>query len=384
MNYTQDFNTSSDDSTLPSTDFHSYSLLADNRQDLLFHTNANEPDSVENSLPEAWNPNNSVSPRGSQRGIAGFVSKLYQCLQSSENEQKYAQWCKHQGRDMFVIERIPEFTEVVLPSLFKHCKFPSFVRQLNIYGFQRDTDARKSKDSKDKDSCRWYHPYFKPGRRDLFHLIRRKATRYTRKKKAKNQEDSETILRMDDGEEDDDKDEGYSRHESFSSSSSVTLQHAYNTSSTLIHAPFVESKSLDAAHILDNSESHGIKSDQRENCTFNIYQERQQYEKVHGYYSEKLTAAHNKIKEQQMQIQRLEAMVSTTKSKAQEEYINVIYSAPYYNQAPVYSNNLPQVSSFPFRNTLMSHAKSEDNTQSWIPGYADSMRSTNKECNLNK
>ncbi|KAG1076921.1 hypothetical protein G6F42_025194 [Rhizopus arrhizus] len=122
----------------------------------------------------------------SERGIAGFVSKLYQCLQSVDSNQKYARWCQHDGKDMFIIDCIPEFTEFVLPRLFKHCKFPSFVRQLNIYGFQRDTDARKSKDTKDKESCRWYHPCFRPGRRDLFHLIRRKATRYSRKRKPMN------------------------------------------------------------------------------------------------------------------------------------------------------------------------------------------------------
>ncbi|KAI8875573.1 hypothetical protein K501DRAFT_63922 [Backusella circina FSU 941] len=104
---------------------------------------------------------------------------------------------------MFIIENIPEFTEVVLPRLFKHCKFPSFVRQLNIYGFQRDTDARKTKDTKDKESCRWYHPFFRPGRRDLFHLIRRKAARYSRRKRSKVEEDPETILNVGSGDESD-------------------------------------------------------------------------------------------------------------------------------------------------------------------------------------
>ncbi|KAI8636265.1 HSF-type DNA-binding-domain-containing protein [Parasitella parasitica] len=99
---------------------------------------------------------------------------------------------------MFIIDCIPEFTQFVLPRYFKHCKFPSFVRQLNIYGFQRDTDARKSKDTKDKESCRWYHPCFRPDRGDLFHLIRRKATRYSRKRKTKasNDDDPETILNL--------------------------------------------------------------------------------------------------------------------------------------------------------------------------------------------
>ncbi|KAI9320968.1 hypothetical protein BX666DRAFT_1257630 [Dichotomocladium elegans] len=53
-------------------------------------------------------------------------------LQAPDDEQKYARWCKHDGKDMFIIECIPKFTEVVLPRLFKHCKFASFVRQLNV------------------------------------------------------------------------------------------------------------------------------------------------------------------------------------------------------------------------------------------------------------
>ncbi|KAI8059525.1 hypothetical protein BC940DRAFT_313632 [Gongronella butleri] len=67
----------------------------------------------------------------SERVIAGFVAKLYQCLQTTENGESYARWCRHDGKDMFVIDCIPKFTEQVLPKLFKHCKFPSFVRQLN-------------------------------------------------------------------------------------------------------------------------------------------------------------------------------------------------------------------------------------------------------------
>lgn len=81
-----------------------------------------------------WN-NYMVTPRLNhdhpERGIAGFVSKLYQytsslfsisdrisnsfpsfffffknrCLQ--DNEQSYARWCKHNGIDMFIIDNIP-------------------------------------------------------------------------------------------------------------------------------------------------------------------------------------------------------------------------------------------------------------------------------------
>ncbi|KAI8344024.1 HSF-type DNA-binding-domain-containing protein [Chlamydoabsidia padenii] len=128
-----------------------------------------------------------------ERGVAGFVCKLYQSLEAPDGGEKYARWMKHNGKDMFIIDCIPKFTETVLPKLFKHCKFASFVRQLNIYGFQRDTDARKSKDSRDKEICRWYHTHFRPGRRDLFHLIRRKAPRYSRRKRIKmDQEEDKT------------------------------------------------------------------------------------------------------------------------------------------------------------------------------------------------
>ncbi|KAI8367718.1 HSF-type DNA-binding-domain-containing protein [Blakeslea trispora] len=127
-----------------------------------------------------------------ERNIAGFVSKLYQCLQAPDDGHKYAYWCKHNGVDMFVIYSIPKFTEIVLPRLFKHCKFTSFVRQLNIYGFQRDTDARKSKDVKDRKTCRWHHVYFRPNRTDLFHLIRRQTPGYIRRKEL--QRLNETVL----------------------------------------------------------------------------------------------------------------------------------------------------------------------------------------------
>lgn len=148
--------------------------------------------------------NNNEDLTQPERGIAGFVSKLYHCLQAPDDGHKYARWCRHNGIDMFIIDCIPKFTETVLPKLFKHCKFASFVRQLNIYGFQRDTDARKSKDSKDKETCRWHHIHFRPGRRDLFHLIRRKTPRYSRSRRKRpineddEEDDEEGDKRMDD------------------------------------------------------------------------------------------------------------------------------------------------------------------------------------------
>ncbi|KAI9271990.1 HSF-type DNA-binding-domain-containing protein [Sporodiniella umbellata] len=178
-----------------------------------------------------------------ERGVAGFVSKLYQCLEN--NEQSYARWCKHNGVDMFVIDCIPEFTETVLPKLFKHCKFASFVRQLNIYGFQRDTDARKSKDSKGRDACRWYHKYFRPGHHDLFHLIRRKPPRYSRTRKQQLDKNTEIALIAESEDEvsESNKDK---RRESISSTSSTSS----STSSANLHPMALQHSSSDGLQSL--------------------------------------------------------------------------------------------------------------------------------------
>ncbi|RUS15418.1 HSF-type DNA-binding-domain-containing protein [Endogone sp. FLAS-F59071] len=115
------------------------------------------------------------------RSISTFVSKLYSLLEEDTHKQ-YLRWTENGSRKMFTIDQIEAFAAAILPHHFKHCKFASFVRQLNIYGFKRDTDARKYKGSKEKESCRWYHPYFLPGRRELLYQIRRKAPRFPRRK----------------------------------------------------------------------------------------------------------------------------------------------------------------------------------------------------------
>ncbi|SAM05150.1 hypothetical protein [Absidia glauca] len=180
------------------------------------------------------------------RGVAGFVFKLYQCLQEPHTGHTYARWYRHAGKDMFVIDCIPKFTKEVLPRLFKHGKFSSFVRQLNIYGFQRDTDARKSKGTKDKETCRWHHPYFQPGRHDLFPLIRRKATLNCRSKQPQPIEDSmETIIIADPI---DNSNKRYSTSHS-SASSIVSLSSSLPNPSVQHEARPIQSPSLSLLNI---------------------------------------------------------------------------------------------------------------------------------------
>ncbi|CEG70212.1 hypothetical protein RMATCC62417_06150 [Rhizopus microsporus] len=432
MNYTNDYENVPENVTLStrSNDYHPYQLFTDNTRSeftpMIFHSApTNETNNDMELMQHAHDYNLDIVPplfpsspcknTQSQRGIAGFVSKLYQCLQAPESDQKYARWCKHQGRDMFIIECIPEFTETVLPRLFKHCKFPSFVRQLNIYGFQRDTDARKSKDSKDRESCRWYHPYFRPGRRDLFHLIRRKATRYTRRKRAKQEEDPETILNIEGDDEsafEEDaqtvKSNNNNNRRSSSSASSVRLPEYYlppsqlqltceppaaNTSSALVHIPLMEQpieQQEPATEAVDDKEadthSHpdepNIESITEQELRLQLYHVKRQCQQMHGYYDEQLNAARLKIQEQQLRIQQLESALSiieqhTVKPNVVQRpsggYINTMCTTSLqpncYTQPPPSMYEIPKLSQPFYFHSNNHHSDTNTNSCMMQPSY---------------
>ncbi|CAG8516456.1 6786_t:CDS:2 [Diversispora eburnea] len=111
--------------------------------------------------------------------VSVFVAKLYQLLESDEYKE-YLTW--NETGDVFVICNMDEFAQNVLPKYFKHCKFTSFVRQLNIYGFYRVSDARKSKHVRSKHACVFSHSQFRRSRQDLLPNIRRKVSKTPRRK----------------------------------------------------------------------------------------------------------------------------------------------------------------------------------------------------------
>lgn len=183
-------------------------------------------------------------------------------------------------------------------------------------------------------------------------MIRRKATRYTRRRKIKQEkeettvktaeevveeiigeedeeveEDPETILKMDDDEED----------EIVLDSQQPVIQE-YNTD--------------------DLKPTTQLSEEQQRHMAFRLYQERQRYEKVQDYYTEQLKAAHSKIKEQQLLIQRLEALI---KPKA-ENYM------PYYTQP-----STMYISPFSF----------DTENNNWIQNITESIHDIDRECNVN-
>jgi heat shock transcription factor, other eukaryote len=105
--------------------------------------------------------------------------------------------------DSFVVLDEDEFAKTLIPELFKHNNYASFVRQLNMYGFHKrvglSDNSMKASERKNKSPSEYYNPYFKRGHPNLLWLINKPKGGGTKSKKAraKNEEGQ-------DGDSDDD------------------------------------------------------------------------------------------------------------------------------------------------------------------------------------
>uniref|UniRef100_A0A7S2HD95 HSF-type DNA-binding domain-containing protein n=1 Tax=Helicotheca tamesis TaxID=374047 RepID=A0A7S2HD95_9STRA len=129
------------------------------------HSNEVEPPKISAALVCAAKSR----PKG---GVAvPFPLKLHQVLGKIE-EDGYGHvisWQPH-GR-CFVVHKQKEFVEDIMPEYFKQSKFPSFQRQLNLYGFNRLTAGR--------DKGGYYHEYFLRGKAFLCSRINRMKVKGT-------------------------------------------------------------------------------------------------------------------------------------------------------------------------------------------------------------
>ena len=68
------------------------------------------------------------------KGTSDFVKKLFSMLDDKAYESVVA-WSP--SGESFIVKDMNEFTKTVLPKMFKHSNFASFVRQLNKYDFHK-------------------------------------------------------------------------------------------------------------------------------------------------------------------------------------------------------------------------------------------------------
>jgi len=81
---------------------------------------------------------------GGAANCSAFISKLWHLMINPQLYSKYIRW--NEAGDTIILCTEPEvaneFAAEVLPKLFKHGNNASFVRQLNLYGFQRVSSSR--------------------------------------------------------------------------------------------------------------------------------------------------------------------------------------------------------------------------------------------------
>lgn len=79
--------------------------------------------------------------------------------------------------DSFVVLDEDKFAQNLIPELFKHRNYASFVRQLNMYGFHKKVglsdNSMRASESKSKNPSEYSNPYFKRNRPSLLWLIQK-------------------------------------------------------------------------------------------------------------------------------------------------------------------------------------------------------------------
>ncbi|CAK7568085.1 MAG: Heat shock transcription factor [Sporothrix epigloea] len=107
-----------------------------------------------------------------RKQIPPFVQKLSSFLEEAKNTELI---CWSEKGDSFIVLDEDEFAKTLIPELFKHNNYASFVRQLNMYGFHKrvglSDNSMKASERKNKSPSEYYNPYFRRGHPNLLWLI---------------------------------------------------------------------------------------------------------------------------------------------------------------------------------------------------------------------
>ncbi|GME22883.1 Heat shock factor (HSF)-type DNA-binding protein [Neofusicoccum parvum] len=110
-----------------------------------------------------------------RKQIPPFVQKLSSFLDNS-NHTDLIRW-SDDGNSFIVLDE-DEFAKTLIPELFKHNNYASFVRQLNMYGFHKkvglsDNSMKQAERRDKKTPSEYFNKYFKRGRPELLWLIQK-------------------------------------------------------------------------------------------------------------------------------------------------------------------------------------------------------------------
>ncbi|KAJ4306977.1 Heat shock transcription factor [Collariella sp. IMI 366227] len=154
-------------------------------------TGVDEHDNIERLEEMAQRAKREAQAKRKQ--IPPFVQKLSSFLDESRNTD-LIRW-SDKG-DSFVVLDEDEFAKTLIPELFKHNNYASFVRQLNMYGFHKrvglSDNSMKASERKNKSPSEYYNPYFRRGHPNLLWLINKPKSGNSKKKGKKDEADVES------------------------------------------------------------------------------------------------------------------------------------------------------------------------------------------------
>lgn len=137
-----------------------------------------------------------------RKQIPPFVQKLSSFLDNS-NHTDLIRW-SDDGNSFIVLDE-DEFAKTLIPELFKHNNYASFVRQLNMYGFHKkvglsDNSMKQAERRDKKTPSEYFNKYFKRGRPELLWLIQKPKNPQSnskRKREDDKKQDSDDEARKD-------------------------------------------------------------------------------------------------------------------------------------------------------------------------------------------
>ncbi|XP_010508689.1 PREDICTED: heat stress transcription factor B-3-like [Camelina sativa] len=130
-------------------------------------------------------PTSTAEPQPPPPPPPPFLVKTYQVVEDPTTDEVIS-W--NEDGTGFVVWQPAEFARDLLPTLFKHCNFSSFVRQLNTYGFRKVTTIR----------WEFSNEMFQKGQRELMSNIRRRKSQHWSRNKSHHQVVPTTTVNQED------------------------------------------------------------------------------------------------------------------------------------------------------------------------------------------